>query len=78
MVEFQMREAERSVEAAHATPLTREQIALCAYHIWQAEGHPERRAVEHWLQAELQLCADRLEVINASNDPLAVTWMKLS
>jgi hypothetical protein len=57
------RRTERSVKPANVTPLTREQIALCAYHIWQVEGHPEGRAVEHWLQAEVQLSADRLEMI---------------
>jgi hypothetical protein len=36
-------------------PVRREEIALYAYCIWDTEGRPERRALEHWLQAELQL-----------------------
>lgn len=30
-------------------------IALCAMTIWEAEGRPQGRAVEHWLQAEARL-----------------------
>jgi DUF2934 family protein len=53
------KQPETSVEATPAGPITREQIALCAYYIWKAEGRPEGRAVGHWLQAELQLRVDR-------------------
>jgi len=53
------KQPETSVDAAPANPVTREQIAMCAYYTWEAEGRPEGRAGEHWLQAELQLCADR-------------------
>ena len=45
------------VEAVPVSPISHEEIALCAYYIWEAEGRPEARAVEHWLQAELQLKA---------------------
>jgi hypothetical protein len=34
---------------------TSEEIATCAYSIWEKEGHPEGREVEHWLAAEIQL-----------------------
>ena len=34
---------------------TYQEIATCAYQIWQQEGRPEGRALDHWLQAELQL-----------------------
>jgi hypothetical protein len=34
---------------------TREEIAACAYSIWEQEGRPEGREVEHWLAAEIQL-----------------------
>ena len=44
-----------NVEAAATSPVTREEIALHAYYIWEKEGRPEGRALEHWLQAELQL-----------------------
>lgn len=46
-------------EAAPDNSLPNEEIALCAYYIWEEEGRPEGRAVEHWLQAELQLRATR-------------------
>ena len=36
---------------------TEDEIAVCAYYIWEQEGKPERRALDHWLQAELQLAA---------------------
>ena len=36
---------------------TEHDIAVCAYCIWEQEGSPEGRALEHWLQAELQLAA---------------------
>jgi hypothetical protein len=38
---------------------TGDEVALCAYLIWQKEGCPEGRAKEHWLQAETQLLACR-------------------
>ena len=34
---------------------THHEIAVCAYCIWEQEGKPEGRALNHWLQAELQL-----------------------
>jgi hypothetical protein len=33
----------------------REEILHCAYGIWEREGHPEHRALEHWLQAEAEV-----------------------
>lgn len=55
------KEAETSdIEVAPPiSPVTHEEIARCAYYIWESEGRPEGRDVEHWLQAELQLQADR-------------------
>jgi hypothetical protein len=41
-----------------STP-TAEEIAHCAYLIWEREGRPVGRAKEHWLQAETQLLATR-------------------
>jgi len=32
-----------------------DQIRQRAFQIWQAEGHPEGRDFEHWLQAEAEL-----------------------
>ena len=40
-----------------ATRPTREQIATCAYLIWEKEGRPKDRHAVHWLQAEKQLLA---------------------
>jgi hypothetical protein len=34
---------------------TCEEIAAIAYSIWEKEGRPEGRDVEHWLAAEIQL-----------------------
>ena len=34
-------------------------IAVCAYCIWEQEGRPEGRAIKHWLQAEIQLAASK-------------------
>ena len=39
---------------------TPEQIAICAYLIWEKEGCPQGRDAAHWLQAEKQLHADCL------------------
>jgi hypothetical protein len=36
---------------------TEDEIAVCAYFIWEQEGKPVERALDHWLQAELQLAA---------------------
>ena len=35
-----------------------EEIALCAYHIWEEEGRMHGRDMDHWLQAEKRLVAD--------------------
>ena len=31
---------------------TEDEIAVCAYFIWEQEGKPVGRALDHWLQAE--------------------------
>ena len=56
-------------------PPTSEDIAVCAYHIWEHEGRPEGRALEHWLQAELQFIASthpeeeaRLALISSTSE----------
>ena len=41
-----------------ASQPTPEQIAACAYLIWEKEGRPHGRHEAHWLQAEKQLKAD--------------------
>jgi hypothetical protein len=34
-----------------------EEIARRAYGIWQAEGHPDGCALDHWLRAEAEMKA---------------------
>lgn len=38
---------------------THEEIAICARGIYEREGRPQGRAMQHWLQAEAQLKAER-------------------
>ena len=38
---------------------THEEIAACAHRIYESEGRPNGRDLEHWLQAEAQLIAER-------------------
>jgi hypothetical protein len=38
---------------------THEEIAVCAQSIYEREGRPQGREVQHWLQAEAQLIAER-------------------
>ena len=46
--------ARRIGPAAPREP-THNEIAICALSIWEAEGRPQGRDLEHWLQAETQL-----------------------
>lgn len=41
------------------TPFTREQIAHQARTIWEREGRPDGRELEHWFQAERELSVQR-------------------
>ena len=43
--------------AKNLSEATKDEIAVCAYFIWEQEGKPLGRALDHWLQAELQLAA---------------------
>jgi hypothetical protein len=38
---------------------TPEEIAVCAYALWESENRPHGRDQAHWFQAEQQLMADR-------------------
>ena len=38
-----------------------EQIRQLAYSIWEQEGYPEGRAVDHWLKAEMIVRSDPTE-----------------
>ena len=44
-----------------------EEIRLAAYYLWESEGCPEGRAVEHWAQAEL-LCQKSNDLEAATED----------
>ena len=46
---------------------TREAIAIAAYSIWEQEGRPEGRAVEHWLEAEMQLRLSHTSSVTTSS-----------
>ena len=41
------------------TPDQRERILKKAYEIWEAEGRPSGRDMEHWVQAEVALAAKK-------------------
>jgi hypothetical protein len=43
---------------SHSQP-SHDDIEVCAYSIWVFEGKPEGRALDHWLQAEMQIAAAR-------------------
>ena len=43
---------------SHQAP-SHEEIAICAKAIYEREGRPQGRAMEHWLAAEKQLIAER-------------------
>jgi len=43
----------------HYQPPTHEEISACALRIYEMEGRPEGKAMEHWLQAEAQLTSER-------------------
>lgn len=51
------------------TKPTYDEIAVCAYSIWQQEERPTERALDHWLQAELQLVVASLLLEKATVDP---------
>jgi hypothetical protein len=48
-----------SKTAKNYHPPTHDEIAVCARRIYEIEGRPEGKAMEHWLQAEAQLVAER-------------------
>ena len=55
-----------------------DQVALCAYLIWEKEGRPCGREVAHWLQAEKQLLADYHHDNGVLRPPSAATPAKSS
>jgi len=48
-----------------------DEIAPIAHSYWEAEGHPEGRAEEHWKRAEAHLISNRAEQQAAGTEPHA-------
>jgi hypothetical protein len=46
------------------TPDNTQQIRLEAYYIWEREGRPEGRALEHWVAAEQMLGVEPAEALD--------------
>jgi len=44
--------SENSGQQSKWNELEREIIAVAAYYIWEKEGHPHGRELDHWLRAE--------------------------
>jgi hypothetical protein len=47
--------AKKAVDTGAASGPSHEMVARRAYEIWQSEGCPEGRAMEHWLRAVSEL-----------------------
>jgi hypothetical protein len=52
---------------------THEEIAQRAYAIFEQQGRPPGRELEHWLQAEAQLTGRRSQENGASANPRTMT-----
>ena len=46
---------------------THDEIAAAARRIYEMEGRPEGKAMQHWLQAEAQLIAERKPAAKAAS-----------
>lgn len=44
-----------AMPTSNSIQIGQEEIARRAHEIWEREGYPEGRALEHWLQAEQEL-----------------------
>ncbi len=52
-------------------PGRQEAIRTLAYHIWEAEGRPDGRALEHWVSASRQLSAPtRIDALSSAGSVL--------
>ena len=49
------------------TDPTPDEIARCAYLIWEREGRPTGREMQHWLEAEAQLRAIKMQMPTAES-----------
>ncbi len=49
------------IEIEPCVELRRDEVTLKALQIWRAAGRPTGRDLEFWLQAEVEMLAERLE-----------------
>lgn len=56
--------------------MTSEDIARRAYGIWEMAGHPQGKAVDHWLQAEIELAAAEHAPSDANSPVPAAKMLK--
>ncbi len=60
-----------SKSAKNYQPPTHEEIAAHARRIYETEGRPDGKAMQHWLQAEAQLIAERKAAAGQSAEKAA-------
>lgn len=53
----------------HPSPIPHDQIAQRAQELWEAEGRPEGKSDDHWLQAENELRMHIAELAAATAPP---------
>ena len=55
-------------------PEEQEAVRIRAYHIWEAEGHPNGRDLEHWGQAlrELGVQAHQIDPVSSADSVLTI------
>jgi hypothetical protein len=56
----------------HGSDPSPNEIARCAYLIWEREGRPTGREMQHWFEAEAQLRAIKMQM-TAPEKPRAKT-----
>lgn len=61
MMKTELRMAKKISETS-SSPVSHEAIARRAYEIWEGEGRPDGRAIEHWLLAVSELQSAREEL----------------
>ena len=49
------------------TAVSKSDIAVRAYQIWESEGRPEGQELNHWLRAEAELATAALRKLGAEN-----------
>lgn len=69
--ELEAAEAMGKAQVAGEDPAIRERIRQRAYELWEAEGRPNDRHIEHWLQAERET-APTSTATTAETEPAVV------